>query len=239
MNETMDRSIRRANERYHNDHGWLKTHFSFSFADYYDPNNIQFSALRVLNDDNIAPGTGFDLHPHRDMEIVTVVLKGQLEHRDTTGNREIIVPGQIQRMSAGTGIYHGEFNASDTESLQLMQLWFLPEKMGLQPSYETFTYGMESIQNRLVPVVSNRADELGTARIHQDVTLQLGQFAAGQELAYVTKPGRSLYLFIIEGEVRFDDGMTLHRRDDARIRNAHSLKLQFEQDSHIMLIDLS
>ncbi|WP_240463644.1 pirin family protein [Paenibacillus apiarius] len=238
MKETMNRSIRRANERYHNDHGWLKTHFSFSFADYYDPDNIQFSALRVLNDDHIAPGTGFDLHPHRDMEIVTVVLKGQLEHRDTTGNREIIVPGQIQRMSAGTGIYHGEFNASDSESLQLLQLWLLPEKMGLQPSYETFTYGMESIQNRLVPVVSNRAEELGTARIHQDVTLHLGQFAAGQNLVYETKPGRALYMFIIEGEVRFDDGATLERRDDARIRNVQSLKLQFEQDSHIMLIDL-
>lgn len=238
MNTTMKRSIQRAGDRYHNDHGWLKTSFSFSFADYYDPDNMHFSSLRVLNDDHIAPGTGFGLHPHKNMEIVTVVLKGELEHQDSTGNREIIVPGQIQRMSAGTGIYHGEANASSSEPLELLQLWFMPERLEITPSYETHTYGLESIQNRLLPVVSNHAKELGTAHIHQDMTIYLGQFQDGEEVTVEQRPNRSLYVFVMEGEVGFEDGEVLHRRDAARIKNAESLTLQFKPGTHVMVIDL-
>ncbi|SYX87372.1 pirin family protein [Paenibacillus alvei] len=238
MNTTMKRSIQRAGDRYHNNHGWLKTYFSFSFADYYDPENMHFSALRVLNDDHIAAGTGFDLHPHKEMEIVTVVLKGELEHQDSTGNREIIVPGQIQRMSAGTGIYHGEANASSSEPLELLQLWFMPERLGIDPSYETHTYGLESIQNRLLPVVSNHAEELGTAHIHQDMTMYLGQFPEGEEVTIEQRPNRSLYVFVMEGEVGFEDGEVLHRRDAARIENADTMKFHFKPGTHVMVIDL-
>ncbi|MCG7408656.1 pirin family protein [Paenibacillus sp. ACRRX] len=230
--------IHRAEDRYTADHGWLRSNFNFSFADYADADNLHFSSLRVLNDDYISPGTGFDLHPHHNMEIVTIVLEGQLEHQDSTGNKEFILPGQVQRMSAGTGIYHSEHNASEEKKLHLLQLWFFPELKDAVPSYETFTYGLDHLRGQLLPVVSNKSGELNTAHIHQDMTLYLSKPEAGQTICFRQQAARSTYIFVIEGHLKLHDGTLLYSRDDARIINTNEIRITANEDSHFMLIDL-
>ncbi|ALS26795.1 pirin family protein [Paenibacillus cisolokensis] len=231
-----------AEGRYRTNHGWLRSSFSFSFAEYYDPHNLQFGPMRVLNDDWIAPGTGFGMHPHKEMEIVTVVLSGRLQHRDSIGNAAQTGWGGIQRMSAGTGIFHSEHNASKDEPLELLQMWFIPEKNGLTPSYETTQFDTASLQDRLVPVVSGdeHVAEAGkVARIHQDMTIYLAEPRNGATLTHTQPEGRRVFLFVIEGGIRLGDGTVLKRRDSARIENEPELALTAEADgSRIMLIDL-
>ncbi|GED13921.1 pirin family protein [Aneurinibacillus migulanus] len=228
-----------AASRYSTNHGWLQSNFSFSFAEYYDPNNLQFGPLRVFNDDIVQSGTGFGAHPHREMEIVSIVLKGQLKHQDSTGNTEVLVPGEIQRMSAGTGIVHSEFNPSDTEDVNFLQLWFLPNEKGLTPSYEQFAYDQEALKNRLLPIVSNKQeDEHRVAHIHQDLTLYLSKLDAGGTISFTQPEGRRIYVFIIEGELALNGEKTLVKRDAARITNTSSLELKAHSNTHFMLIDL-
>jgi redox-sensitive bicupin YhaK (pirin superfamily) len=228
-----------AHSRYSTNHGWLQSNFSFSFADYYDPNNLQFGPLRVFNDDIVQPGTGFGMHPHREMEIVSIVLKGQLKHQDSTGNSEVLVPGEIQRMTAGTGIMHSEFNPSDTEEVSFLQLWFLPDEYGLAPSYEQFAYDQEAMKNALLPIVAkHQTTEHRVAHIHQDLTLYLSRLDGGKSITFTQPEGRKIYVFVMEGEMELNGEKTLYTRDAARITDTTTLELKAVASTHFMLIDL-
>lgn len=224
--------------RFSADHGWLQSNFSFSFAEYRDPDNMHFGPLRVLNDDFIAPLKGFGSHPHKEMEIVSVVLKGELQHQDSTGNREVIRYGEVQRMTAGTGIVHSEMNPSANETVNLLQLWFMPNEQGLQPSYEQIAYNLSAMKNRLLPVVSNKTHADKTAFIHQDLTLYLSELEAGQSLTFRQEAGRRIYLFVIEGELTLNGEQPLGKRDAARINGVEELSLQTAAGASFMLIDL-
>lgn len=227
-----------AESRHTNDHGWLLSNFSFSFADYYDPNNMSFGPLRVFNDDFVQPLKGFGTHPHRDMEIVSVVLKGQLQHADSTGNSEIIVPGQVQRMSAGTGLLHSEMNPSPDEEVNFLQLWFIPEKQGLPPSYETITYDLASMRNSLLPIVSHTPATPQVAKIHQDMTIYLSDLEKDHLLGFTQEKHRRIYLFVIEGSLTVGGSTTLKKRDAARISDLHEIDLKTTSKAKFMLIDL-
>ncbi|MBB5326316.1 hypothetical protein HNQ34_003450 [Anoxybacillus tepidamans] len=227
-----------ASERYHANHGWLDTYFSFSFAEYFDPNNMNFGPLRVLNDDVIKPLHGFGAHPHQEMEIVSIVLSGQLKHQDSLGNEAITTFGGIQRMSAGTGIVHSEVNPSATEDVNLLQLWFLPEQHGLTPSYEKTSYDIKQLQNQLLPVVAKNPQSPNIAHIHQDLTIYLSDLEAGKEIVFMQESGRRIFLFLIEGELQLNDEVKLYKRDSARITETPQLKMAANADTRLMLIDL-
>ncbi|UAC48906.1 pirin family protein [Bacillus aquiflavi] len=226
-----------AEERYSVDHGWLQSNFSFSFAEYYDPNNLQFGPLRVLNDDIIQPLKGFGAHPHREMEIVSIVLKGHLKHEDSTGKTAITSFGGVQRMSAGTGVVHSEVNPSAEDEVNLLQLWFLPEENELPPSYEQTEFDVEKLQNQLLPIVSKQSGE-NIAHIHQDLTIYLADLQREKEISFTQKSGRKIFLFVIEGEVMLNNSITLKRRDSSRIANIASLAIKASTQSRLMLIDL-
>lgn len=227
-----------ANSRYSSDHGWLKTTHSFSFANYYDANNIRFGPLRVLNDDMVAPSQGFGAHPHREMEIVSLVLKGALEHQDSTGTKEIMHFGQLQRMSAGTGVVHSEMNPSNHEDVHFLQMWFLPEKAGLKPSYEQVTYDPNQMKNALLPIVSSQLRGQHIAYIHQDLTIYLAQLEPTKQLYFAQKPNRRIFLFVLEGELTLNQKTTLKKRDSARITNTATLNLATEQGAFFLAMDL-
>jgi redox-sensitive bicupin YhaK (pirin superfamily) len=227
-----------AESRYHADYGWLKTYHSFSFGDYYDPNNVQFGPLRVLNDDFVAPLRGFGAHPHREMEIVSIVLKGYLKHEDSAGHTATTTFGGVQRMSAGTGIIHSEVNPSATEEVNFLQLWFLPEVNGLTPSYERTTFDVEKMKNALLPIVAKHPSSPEIAHIHQDLTIYLSDLAAGKGLTFTQREGRKIFLFVIEGELTLNGETTLHTRDSARITETPTLGLASKQGARFMLIDL-
>ena len=190
--------IRRSGERRHFDHGWLDTRHTFSFGDYHDPAHMGFRALRVINEDRVQPGKGFPTHGHRDMEIVTYVVAGALEHRDSLGTGSIIRPGEVQRMSAGTGITHSEFNASPTEPLHFLQIWILPERTGLRPGYEQKAFPASERTGGLRLVASrNGAD--GSVTVHQDVRLYLTTLGAGVRAEHALAPGRHAWLQVVSG----------------------------------------
>lgn len=230
-----------AASRHSFDHGWLRGSFSFSFGDYYDPDNTAFGPMRVGNDDTIAPGRGFGAHPHSDMEIVSIVLKGQLRHEDSLGNVAVTSYGEVQRMSAGTGVIHTEHNPSATEEVNLLQLWFMPERKGLSPSYETTRFDAESLYGQLVPVASHDNSE-HVAKLHQDMTIYLGKMKPGGGSIRFTQPsGRRVYVFAIEGSVQINGSTTLERRDAARMTDEPELQLQHGRgsgESFLMLIDM-
>jgi quercetin 2,3-dioxygenase len=227
-----------AQSRYHADYGWLKTYHSFSFGEYYDPNNIQFGPLRVLNDDFVAPLRGFGAHPHQEMEIVSIVLKGYLKHEDSTGHTATTTFGGVQRMSAGTGIIHSEVNPSATEEVNFLQLWFLPEVNGLTPSYERTTFDVAKMKNALLPIVTKNPSSSEIAHIHQDLTIYLSDLEAGRELVFAQQEGRRIFFFIIEGDVALNGETTLHKRDSARITEMPTLRIASENGARFMLIDL-
>jgi redox-sensitive bicupin YhaK (pirin superfamily) len=231
-------TIQRAGERYSADHGWLKSNFSFSFADYYDPNNSHFGVMRVLNDDWIAAAQGFGMHPHQEMEIVTIVLSGVLEHQDSLGNRAETTWGGIQRMSAGTGVYHSEYNISKEEPLELLQMWFLPGEKGGNPSYETTEFDTAGLANAFVPVTSTSSVEGKVAHINQDMTIYLSEPSAGKALTFTQSAGRKVFLFVLEGEISVNDETKLGRRDAARIEDVAELTLVSPEGARIVLIDL-
>lgn len=223
--------------RYTSDHGWLKTSHSFSFADYYDPANMGFGPMRVLNDDIVQPSKGFGRHPHREMEIVSIVLKGQLEHTDSTGSTEIIRSGDVQRMSAGTGVIHSEMNPSPTEEVNFLQLWFEPEERGLTPSYEQVSYNKSELKDQLRPIVSKEFGD-NVAHIHQDMTIYLSELTAGGSLDFEGSPSRNVFLFVIEGDIRVEHEHIMHTRDSARISELASLRIESDTGAFFMLIDL-
>jgi quercetin 2,3-dioxygenase len=226
-----------AESRFTSDHGWLKTSHSFSFANYYDPNNVRFGPMRVLNDDFVQPLEGFGEHPHREMEIVSIVLKGQLQHTDSAGHSEIIRRGEVQRMSAGTGIFHSEMNPSATEEVNFLQLWFEPAERGLTPSYEQVKYDETKMKNALLPVVSNHSGEQ-IAHIHQDLTIYLSELEAGKSITFRQDENRKIFLFVIEGDLTLQNEHRLNRRDSARITDTTQLDIQTDTGAFFMLIDL-
>jgi redox-sensitive bicupin YhaK (pirin superfamily) len=226
-----------AESRHTNDHGWLKSNFSFSFADYYDPNNLEFGPLRVFNDDVVQPSKGFGAHPHREMEIVSVVLSGHLEHEDSMGNKAKTTFGGVQRMSAGTGVVHSEVNPSDTEPVEFLQLWFNPRVDGITPSYEQTSFDPGQMKNRLLPIVSHESSE-NVALIQQDLTMYLSELEVNQSLSFEQEEGRRIYVFVLEGSLTLQGETKLNRRDAARITEHSSLDIQSDTGAKFMLIDL-
>lgn len=229
-------TIRRSDERGRANHGWLDTRFSFSFDQYYDPRHVHFGPLRVLNEDRVEPGTGFPPHPHRDMEIITIVLEGAVAHRDSTGGEGVTRPGEVQVMTAGTGVTHSEYNPSPAERLHLLQIWILPDARGRTPRYDQKRFGTEARKNVLLPVVSGTGD-VGTLMIHQDATLYLSDLDPGQSLSHALAPGRRAYLFVSQGAVEVK-GHTLGPGDAALVEGERALDLKSAEPSELLLIDL-
>ncbi|MBB6634094.1 pirin family protein [Cohnella thailandensis] len=223
--------------RFKVDTGWLVSRPSFQFGAYSDPGNSGFGVLRVFNDDFVAPGKGFGAHPHSDMEIVSIILKGEIRHEDNLGNIEITKAGEVQRISAGSGVIHAEYNPSGTEELNFLQMWFMPRERGTTPSYETSRYDPSKLINALHPVVTPTGAE-DAASIQQDMTIYLGRLEAGRELEFRQEPGRRIYLFAIEGELTAN-GVRLGERDSARIAEVSELKLAAPGGpAFVLLIDL-
>jgi hypothetical protein len=229
--------IVRSEERFNLKEDWLDARWHFSFGHYHDPANIHFGALRVFNDDRIAPNGGFPPHPHAEMEIVTYVLKGELEHRDSMGHTSVLKGGGVQRMSAGTGVRHSEFNASGESTLHLNQIWLFPAEKGLAPSYEECQWTEANRQGRLLPIVSNDRKP-GTIHIHQDATFYVSQLKAGESVAHTIKSGRRLYLFVIEGAATVN-GQALAGGDQARIQDESNLTIAATEQTELLLIDLA
>lgn len=228
--------IIKSDERHHANFGWLDTRWHFSFDSYYDPQNVNWGALRVFNDDVVQPAQGFGMHGHRDMEIITCVLEGELEHRDSQGNRGVLRPGEVQVMSAGTGIRHSEFNPSGEKPVHFLQIWVLPRTLGLKPRWEQRQFASENGDGKLRPVVSS-GDIAGTLRIDQDAQVYVSQLKAGEEVAHQSRAERKAYLFVIGGGVSVN-GQPLVAGDQARISDETELKIQAQQDSELILLDL-
>lgn len=229
--------VRKAAERGHADHGWLDTYHTFSFATYHDPQHMRFRALRVMNEDRIAPGQGFGTHPHHDMEIVTYVLSGALEHKDSMGNGEVLRPGEFQRMSAGTGITHSEFNPSATEPVHLYQIWLFPEQKGITPGYEQKRFLETGRRNRLQLVASRDATD-GSLLIHQDARIYLADFDKPARIVYEMAPGRHAWLQVLRGRVTLN-GHPLETSDGAAISDTSGLIIQADPGAELMLFDLA
>jgi hypothetical protein len=224
-------------DRHHADHGWLSTYWHFSFSDYQDPDNMNWGALRVFNDDIIKGGGGFGAHPHRDMEIVTYVLEGQLEHQDNLGNKGVIHPGEIQVMSAGKGIVHAEYNHSKTDPVHLMQLWIIPRTDGLKPRWEQKQFTTEQRRNKLLPVVST-GDIPGTLAIDQNATIYISSLAAGATVSQKFAPARLAYLFVISGGPIELNNTKLSTGDQARVEDELNLSIRAADNAEIILLDL-
>lgn len=225
-----------AQDRYHIESDWLAAYWLLSFDRYYDPNNMAFGPLRVFNHDTIKGGSGFPTHSHREMEIVTYVLQGALAHKDSTGGVGFIRPGEVQRMTAGTGVAHSEFNASDTEVTKLLQMWVLPERGGLTPSYEQKQFTIEERTGRLLPIASGQ-DYPGAVKVHQDVTFYVARLQPGAAVTHSLTAQRRAFLYVIEGAVNIN-GEPFQTGDQARITGEANLTLEATTDSEIILIDL-
>jgi redox-sensitive bicupin YhaK (pirin superfamily) len=228
--------IIRANDRFHIESDWLSAYWLFSFDRYYDPNNMTFGPLRVFNHDTVAGGGGFPTHPHREMEIVTYVLEGALRHKDSTGGAGLIRAGEVQRMTAGTGVAHSEFNPSETETVRLLQMWVLPERSGLKPSYEQKQFTTEQRTGALLPIASGQ-DAPGTVKIHQDVTFYVSRLREGDRVTHELKPGRRAFLYVIGGEILLNEEK-LGAGDQARVTDVTKLEIAGARESEVILIDL-
>ena len=230
-------TIRKSADRGHFDHGWLDTYHTFSFGDYYDPSHDNFRSLRVMNEDQIAPAMGFPLHGHRDMEIVTYVLSGALQHQDSLGNGGVLRPGEFQHMTAGRGIRHSEFNPSTSEPVHLYQIWLLPRAEGLEPRYEQTTFDAAGRENRWQLVASPAGAE-GSLPIEQDARIFLATLAADQRLSYQMSHGRHVWLQVLRGSVQ-SNGTKLTAGDGAAISDESAINLTASSPSEIMLFDLA
>jgi redox-sensitive bicupin YhaK (pirin superfamily) len=230
-------TIRPANERGHADHGWLDTYHTFSFSSYRDPRHMRFRALRVMNEDVVAPGQGFGTHPHDNMEIVTYVLSGALEHRDSMGNGEVLRPGEFQRMSAGTGITHSEFNPSASEPVHLYQIWLFPAQKGIEPSYEQTRFDESERHNHLRLVASPDAAD-GSLTIHTDARVYLASLDAGQQVTQELAPGRHAWLQVLRGAVTLN-GQPLATSDGAAVSEETTLAIAATEEAEVILFDLA
>jgi redox-sensitive bicupin YhaK (pirin superfamily) len=224
--------LRKSGDRGHFDHGWLNTYHTFSFADYHDPNFMGFRALRVINEDRVQPGRGFGTHGHRDMEIISYVLEGSLGHRDSIGTGSVIRPGEVQRMSAGTGVMHSEMNASDSEPVHFLQIWLLPEQRGIAPGYEQKSFeGGDKLR-----LVASRDGRDGSLTLHQDADLYTVKLRSGESASLELRPGRYGWLQVARGALEVN-GQKLEAGDGAAISDERSLKLR--GDGEALLFDLA
>ena len=227
--------IHKAATRGHADHGWLRTNHTFSFADYYNPERIHFGALRVLNDDYIAGGMGFGTHPHDNMEIITIPLEGDLEHKDSMGNGTVIKHGDVQVMSAGTGITHSEYNHNKTKPVQLLQIWVFPNKRNVTPRYDQITLDVNQRHNKLQQILSPNSDDEGVW-IHQDAWFHIGRFDQNFETTYTwKKQGNGVYVFVIKGDITVN-GTALNERDGSGIWNTDAITIQANSANAELLI---
>jgi redox-sensitive bicupin YhaK (pirin superfamily) len=229
--------IRRSEERGHANHGWLETHHTFSFADYEDAAHMGFRSLRVINEDHVAPGEGFPPHGHRDMEILTYVLEGGLQHRDSMGNGSVIRPGDVQRMSAGTGVTHSEFNASKKEPVHLLQIWILPARRGIAPGYEEKHFSEAERQGRMRLIASPDAAE-GSVTVHQDARVYAGLLAPGASVKHPLGPGRHAWVQVARGKVRLGNE-PLSAGDGVAVSDQANLILTAESSAEVLLFDLA
>ena len=226
-------TIRPSNERGHANHGWLDTYHTFSFADYYDPGHMGFRSLRVINEDRVAPGQGFGTHPHRDMEIITYVLSGALAHQDSSGGEGVLRPGDVQHMTAGAGIRHSEFNASQTEPVHLLQIWLLPDKKGLKPGYEQQHFEIEGLR-----LVASRDGGDGSLPVHQDVDVFAARLSPGAEVKHTLAAGRHAWLQVARGAVTVND-TELRAGDGAAASEERELTIVGREPAEFLLFDLA
>ena len=229
--------IRRSNERGHAEHGWLDSFHSFSFADYHDPDHMGFGALRVINEDRVQPGQGFGTHSHRDMEIISYVLEGGLAHKDSMGNGSVIRAGNVQRMSAGTGVAHSEFNASDREPVHFLQIWIEPGVRGIEPSYEERRFEPDARRGRLRLVASPDGRE-GSVTIHQDAYLYAALVTGPEALEHEPQAGRRIYVHVVRGEAQVN-GQALAAGDAMKISGERKVRIDRARDAEVLLFDLS
>lgn len=227
--------ILRNKEMGHAEHGWLHSIFHFSFADYYDPNHMNFGVLRVVNDDIIEPHHGFEMHPHRDMEIISYVLEGELSHKDSMGHSHAITRGQVQYMSAGTGIYHSEHNVSNN-FLRLLQIWIYPDKHGYTPQYGDYPFTIEDSNNQWNHLVSSTKGD-APIKIHQDLNIYVGSYEPNQDITFTCEQGRALYVVVMEGEGVVED-VLIHQKDAITLIE-ESLHMVGTGQTHIMVIEMS
>ncbi len=230
-------TLRKGQDRGHADHGWLQSHHSFSFADYRDPEHMGFGNLRVINDDHVAPGTGFGTHGHRDMEIVTYVLSGALAHKDSLGTGAVILPGDVQRMSAGRGVQHSEFNHAPDATTHLLQIWILPRAQGIEPSYEQKQFDVADKRGRLRLIASPDGRD-GSVTIHADASIRAGLFDAGERAELPLDPQRKAYVHIVRGQLSVN-GQVLAGGDAAKLSSESQLVLTDGQDAEVLVFDLA
>jgi len=230
------REIRRSDQRGFADHGWLQSYHTFSFADYFDPKHVEFGPLRVINEDRVQPGAGFGTHAHRDMEILSYVLSGALSHRDSIGNGSTIRPGDVQRMSAGRGVQHSEFNGSSSEPVHFLQIWIMPEVRGIEPGYEQRHFSAQERRGRLRLIASpDRAE--GSVLIHQDARVYAGLFDGPESATLEIAPGRRVYVHVARGQIHAG-GEPLASGDALKLTDTASLVLQLGQQAEVLVFDL-
>ncbi|CAG9174166.1 pirin family protein [Cupriavidus pinatubonensis] len=229
--------IRKSEERGYADHGWLKSYHSFSFADYYDPQHIQFGPLRVINEDRVAPGMGFGTHGHRDMEIISYVLEGELAHKDSMGNGSVIRPGDVQRMSAGTGVRHSEYNHAAHDTTHFLQIWIMPDRTGIEPGYEEKRFEAADKRGRLRLVASSDGAN-GSVVVHQDVRLYAGLFDGDESATLALAPGRRAYVHVARGRVVVN-GKPLEAGDAAKLESVDAVALTQGEGAEVLVFDLS
>jgi redox-sensitive bicupin YhaK (pirin superfamily) len=229
-------TIRKANERGHANHGWLDTYHTFSFANYYDPEWMGYRSLRVINDDLVMPGMGFGTHPHRDMEIITLVLSGALEHKDSMGNGRTIRPGEVQYMAAGTGVQHSEFNPSKEEAVHLLQIWIQPDRKGTTPRYAEKS--LKDAPEGTLKLVTSKTGRDGSISINQDADLWVGKLGEGNRVTHTLAAGRHAFVHVAEGEVSLN-GKKLSGGDAVAVDEQGSLELSATKPSQVLLFDLN
>jgi len=228
--------IIKADRRHFSGYGWLKTHWLFSFSNYYDPENIQFGALRVFNDDEVQPGTGFPTHPHREMEIITIVLSGEITHEDSMGNKSVIKAGDVQRMSAGTGLTHSEVNRGDRPA-HFHQIWFYPEAFGLEPSYEQKSFSDSSWKNYICPIASGKGFQ-DVVTMNANATVFRAELHSGRSLSFDTDSTRRLFVYVMSGDLEIN-AQKLSECDQARIDDVADLSLKTEGGAHFIIVDVA
>lgn len=234
---TMKSVVHRANTRGHANHGWLDTHHTFSFANYQNPERMHFGVLRVLNDDRVSGGKGFGKHPHDNMEIISIPLEGDLEHQDSMGNTAVIRRGDVQVMSAGTGIFHSEYNKNADEEVKFLQIWMFPRAKNVEPRYDQISTADVKKKNAFYQVLSPSKDDAGVW-VHQDAWFHLGEFDAGASESYsIKKPGNGVYLFVLEGEVEVE-GQTLAKRDGFGLWDTNTVALKANENAKVLLMDV-
>ncbi|HSO07915.1 MAG TPA: pirin family protein [Pelomicrobium sp.] len=229
--------IRRSQERGHANHGWLDSYHTFSFADYYDPRHVHFGALRVINEDRVQPAMGFGTHGHRDMEIISYVLDGGLAHKDSMGNGSVIRPGDVQRMSAGTGVTHSEFNASERELVHFLQIWIVPERQGIAPGYEQKFFGPDDKRGRL-RLIASRDGREGSVTIHQDASLYAALVDGDERVTHALAPGRRAYVHVARGAVTAN-GEPLGAGDALKATGVESIVLEQGSNAEVLVFDLA